>query len=372
MGCPAPGHELSTFETIAQIIGETFSVSVEFIRAETTSHDVAGWDSVTHIHLLLALEDHFQVELPAEIVLKCRNVGELADLVIRRVEPVSRVANVIVFGNCQAQMITGLLNYLFERRSNNVRFHHLLNFHHPMTGWAELSEGVLAAADMVWHQYGDRVEFPHWDRISASCRRIVFPSLDFNLFWPFAGSDPRNKSEPPEFPFGRFPYGDVVALQVVREGLKGEAALRSYAERSRARLARMSMARLEEIEFARMVQREAQCDVVMSDFIRANFRTAPTFHTWNHPAGRPLTELVKRLLIASDMWDPDPQSTLAGELAYCAEHWQPLSTLELPIHPLVAELVGLEWFDPDRRYSTMFGPLTHDEYVLRYIEGGAA
>jgi acyl carrier protein len=362
---------LTTFEQIAQIIGETFSTNPQDIRPETTSHEVAGWDSVTHVHLLLALEDHFQIELPAEIVLKCRNVGELADLVIRRVEPEARNTNVIVYGNCQAQTITGLLNHLFAQRAGKVRFHHLLNFHHPVTGWETLPDDQLASVDMVWQQYDTRAQFPYWDRISASARRLVFPSLDFNLFWPFAGTDPRNKPEPPEFPFGRFPYGDVVALQIVREGLKGEAALRSYAEKSGARLARLSMARLEEIEFARMAQREAQCDVVMSDFVRAIFRTTPTFHTWTHPAGRPLTELTRRLLVASDLWDADPNSTLSAELARHADHWAPLSELELPIHPLVAEQVGLEWYEPDRRYATQFGRVTHEEYILRYIEGGA-
>ncbi len=363
--------ERTTFQQIAEIIGETFSVNPASIKLETTAHDVEGWDSVTHVHLLLALEDHFQVELPAEIVLKCRNVGELADIVSRRVEPTARGANVIIFGNCQADMMTGQLNYLFKRW-NKVQFHHLLSFCHPVTGWAKLSDEVLESADFLWQQHDDQVEFPYKDRLPPSCRRIVFPSLDFNLLWPFAGTDPRNKPKLPDHPFGLLAYGDVVALQVVRDGMTGKAGLRCYLERSRARLARMSMARLEEIEFARLGQREARCDVVMSDFIRASFRTVPTFFTWNHPAGRALTELMKRLMIASDLWDPDPQSVMAGDMAYCAEHWEPLSSFELPIHPLVAEKVGLEWYDPDHRYRTPFGLVTHDEYIQHYIEGDAA
>jgi acyl carrier protein len=360
---------LSIFEQVARIVGETFFVSADAIRPETTAHDVEGWDSVTQVHLLLALEDHFQIELPAEAALRCRNVGELGDLIQRRVASATpRVANIIVFGNCQTEMMAAELNYLPGTRER-ARFHHMLSFHHPTLGWAKLEDEVLASADVLWQQHDEQLAFPYADRLPESCRRISFPSLDFNLFWPFAGHDPRNTLEPPHYPFGRFPYGDMVALQVVKEGLRGEAAVRSYAELSRARLGRMSMARLEEIEFTRLAQREAQCDVAISDFIRANFRTVPTFHTWNHPGGRPMIELMKRLLIASDVWDATPGALMAGELHYCSGNWNPFAHFELPIHPMVAELLRLEWYDPQYRYKTYYGLVTHDEFIRHYVEG---
>ncbi len=353
---------LTTIEQIAQIVAQTFSVSADSIRAETTAHDVAGWDSVTHVHLLLALEDHFHVELPAENVLKCRTIGALEEVVSRCLEPRPRVATVILFGNCQTDAMAGHLNYMASTCAR-ARFHHVLSWE------PHLADDVLANADFLWEQYAEWQEFPYSDRLPPACRKITFPSLDFTLPWPFAGTDPRNVPEPPDYPFGRCAYGDVIALQVSRDGLKGDEALRSYTERTRSRLARMSLVRLEEIEFTRWTQREAHCDVKIADYIRTNYQKVQAFYTWNHPSGWLLSEMMKRLLIASDLWDPDPDSAIARDLAYCADHWEPLSHFELPIHPIVSEILRLEWHAPDRAYRTPWELLGHDEYIRRYIEG---
>jgi len=52
---------------------------------ETTSaKDVAGWDSITHVLLVVAVEKKFRVKFTAGEIQKLQNVGELAALIRRR------------------------------------------------------------------------------------------------------------------------------------------------------------------------------------------------------------------------------------------------------------------------------------------------
>jgi acyl carrier protein len=51
----------------------------------TTAKDVAGWDSLNHINLVLAVERHFKVRFTVKEISKLANVGSLTDLIVRRV-----------------------------------------------------------------------------------------------------------------------------------------------------------------------------------------------------------------------------------------------------------------------------------------------
>ena len=68
-------------EQTAEIIRETFQQDDVEIDRETTALDVDGWDSLSHTMLLLEVETHFKVRLPADRVYELANVGELVDLV---------------------------------------------------------------------------------------------------------------------------------------------------------------------------------------------------------------------------------------------------------------------------------------------------
>jgi acyl carrier protein len=46
-----------------------------------TANDVAGWDSLSHIRLVLAVQRVFHVSFTASQVGRLKNVGELADLI---------------------------------------------------------------------------------------------------------------------------------------------------------------------------------------------------------------------------------------------------------------------------------------------------
>jgi acyl carrier protein len=48
---------------------------------QTTSSQVPGWDSLSHVNVIVAVEKHFQVRFRNLEVLRLKNVGDLQRLV---------------------------------------------------------------------------------------------------------------------------------------------------------------------------------------------------------------------------------------------------------------------------------------------------
>lgn len=55
------------------------------IKDETTAKDIDGWDSLTNIDLVVAVEKHFKIKLTTRDVAGLKNVGELIKLVEQKV-----------------------------------------------------------------------------------------------------------------------------------------------------------------------------------------------------------------------------------------------------------------------------------------------
>lgn len=52
-----------------------------------TAEDVDGWDSLSHVRLLLGIEDAFAIRLHSSEASALKNVGELLDLISTKVAP---------------------------------------------------------------------------------------------------------------------------------------------------------------------------------------------------------------------------------------------------------------------------------------------
>lgn len=55
------------------------------LSRETTANDVDGWDSLTHIQLIVAIEKNFKVKFSSREILSWKNVGELLDSLYSKV-----------------------------------------------------------------------------------------------------------------------------------------------------------------------------------------------------------------------------------------------------------------------------------------------
>jgi acyl carrier protein len=51
------------------------------LKPETTAKDVAGWDSLSHIRLILAVEKEFAVKFSVTEITGLKNVGDLVTLI---------------------------------------------------------------------------------------------------------------------------------------------------------------------------------------------------------------------------------------------------------------------------------------------------
>jgi acyl carrier protein len=69
------------YETLTSIFREVFEEDVIELHPHTTAQDVPGWDSLTHVRLMLTIERRFGKTFPASRVANLKNVGELVTLI---------------------------------------------------------------------------------------------------------------------------------------------------------------------------------------------------------------------------------------------------------------------------------------------------
>lgn len=69
---------------MGKICREVFNEPGLEITAATTAKDVAGWDSMTNLFLIDAIERRFGFKFKLEEILNAQNVGELCAIVQER------------------------------------------------------------------------------------------------------------------------------------------------------------------------------------------------------------------------------------------------------------------------------------------------
>ena len=53
------------------------------IKANTTAKDIDGWDSLTHIRLVISIEKAFDLRFTAAEISALENVGEMVELIVK-------------------------------------------------------------------------------------------------------------------------------------------------------------------------------------------------------------------------------------------------------------------------------------------------
>ncbi|MBK7139327.1 MAG: acyl carrier protein [Bacteroidetes bacterium] len=54
------------------------------LTMESTAKDIEDWDSLSHIHLMVAIEKHFKIRFTSSEISNFKNVGEMVETVKKR------------------------------------------------------------------------------------------------------------------------------------------------------------------------------------------------------------------------------------------------------------------------------------------------
>jgi len=68
---------MSTMEKLNGIFCEVFDDDDLVITPVMTANDVDGWDSLSHVNLIVAIEGRFNIRFSQKELLSFKNVGEM-------------------------------------------------------------------------------------------------------------------------------------------------------------------------------------------------------------------------------------------------------------------------------------------------------
>jgi acyl carrier protein len=76
--------EAEVYSFLNELLSDVFMRDDLKIGPETTSSDVEGWDSVRHIEIMIAVEEHFGVQFRSSEFDNLRTIGDLVQKVVAK------------------------------------------------------------------------------------------------------------------------------------------------------------------------------------------------------------------------------------------------------------------------------------------------
>jgi polysaccharide biosynthesis acetyltransferase WcbI-like protein len=263
--------------------------------------------------------------------------------------------NLVVIGNCQAEMVTaGLRHPAFEGRLEATYHFVELPECRRQVGRLELAE-----CDTVLVQdIGNFDDYPLRAAIPERAEIVTFPCLRLASPWPFDSQNGPGdaharacEAQPPVFS-----HFDGLLGRLRGEIADGEERFQAY--RSLALDGLVNFRRMHQFEERRLRGLDSRFDSTIGQFMLDNFRTSRLLCATGQP--KPalyrllLQWLLSRLGIAGDYPDDGFLDAADGD--------------EVPVHPAVAQALGVSWADEGATYRFHGAPIRWEGYVRRYIE----
>lgn len=72
-------------EKVRRIIAETFKIKESEITLQTNMKDIDSWDSLTHMELIVSLEDELGIEFTSDEIMEMTDVEKIEKIVGEKV-----------------------------------------------------------------------------------------------------------------------------------------------------------------------------------------------------------------------------------------------------------------------------------------------
>lgn len=76
---------MKIIDELTTVFEEVFDQKGLRLVPETTANDIDGWDSMSHVTMLMAVEDHFGIEFKPYEIANLVNVGALLALIEKKI-----------------------------------------------------------------------------------------------------------------------------------------------------------------------------------------------------------------------------------------------------------------------------------------------
>ena len=211
---------------------------------------------------------------------------------------------------------------------------------------------LIVGCDLFLYQpllattWGELVSETIISKLKDGARSIAFPSMLFLHYWPLWSRTPG------------FDYRDTFLDSLLEKELSESQILHLFMKTRLTNIYDLKEIMDRSLNTERT--KEARTPVQYVDWILENYRHKPLFNTINHPRTELLTISANTILEELGM---DRLSEKALQ-----KFPPPFADFEQPIHPQVAEFLGLEFVSPQQRYHVYGAELTFEEYATRYIK----
>lgn len=76
--------EKKLYEELDGIFQDVFDDDSIHVNENTVAEDIEDWDSLEHINLIVAIENHFGIKFNMNEVTSMKNVGEVVKIIMER------------------------------------------------------------------------------------------------------------------------------------------------------------------------------------------------------------------------------------------------------------------------------------------------
>jgi len=253
-------------------------------------------------------------------------------------------------GNCQAE----LLSRAFRAAAPGCE---TLYWFCDEAGEAAAADA--ARCDIVVLQDIQNVEdWSLYDRVGPAARIVRIPFLRFAAPWPYDDFNglrdlaARAQDDPSRH---TVTYYDSVLAKLRKLISDPEARLEAYRRLDTPQI--VDPLRVLDFEARRLVAMDEKYGVAIGADILAHFRARPLFYSVNRPCGELLAGVLTLIGRETGLALGPSRGVDLDEL----------QAIECPVHPRVAETLGLSWATPDRRYARDGSTYTFEQHARDYI-----